>query len=61
MMFVMVEQAPGAYRLRFVQNEELLKELRQNSVLQEFLKDADELYADFRSRIDNAEGSKRPN
>jgi len=53
LMFVMVEQAPGAFRLRFVSNDDLLENLRSQNMLQSFLDDVDQLYADFRKRFSN--------
>jgi hypothetical protein len=41
LMFVLVEQAPGAFSLRFVSNDELLEELQSQGTLQSFLDDVD--------------------
>ena len=53
--FVMVEQAPGAFRLRFVVNDDLIGDIRAQGALQSFLHDVDELYGEFRSRFDSGE------
>jgi len=53
LMFVMVEQAPGAFKLHFVSNDDLLENLRSQNMLQSFLDDVDQLYADFRKRFSN--------
>lgn len=54
LMFVMVEQAPGAFRLRFVTNDDLLEDLQKHGVLQGFLEDVDKLYTEFRERFADA-------
>jgi hypothetical protein len=36
-MFVMVEQAPGAFRLRFVSNDELISDIRAQGGLRQLL------------------------
>jgi hypothetical protein len=46
-MFVMVENAPGAFTLRIVCNEDVLSDIRTQGALNAFLPDVDELYADF--------------
>lgn len=48
LMFMMVEQAPGAFSLRFISNDDLLEDLKSQNMLQSFLDDVDGLYADFR-------------
>jgi hypothetical protein len=60
LQFVLAEKSPGAFILRFVTNQELLDQLREQGTLQSFLEDADHLYADFRKQFDNG-ASKRPN
>ena len=50
-MFVMDEESPGAFQLRFVSNDGLRKDLQEQGALQTFLDDADQLYADFRERF----------
>ena len=61
LMFVMVEQAPGAFSLRFVSNDDLLENLKSQNMLQTFLDDVDHLYADFRRKFSNISSAKRPN
>jgi len=61
LMFVLVEQAPGAFRLRFVSNDELLEELQSLGTLQRFLDDVDRLYSDFRKRFGNTPTPVRSN
>jgi hypothetical protein len=51
LMFTMIEKSPGAFQLRFVCNEDLIRSLGAQGTLQSFLDDADELYADFRRRL----------
>ena len=52
LMFLLVEQAPGAFSLRFVSNDELLEQLQSQGTLQNFLDDVDRLYSDFRKRAE---------
>jgi hypothetical protein len=59
-MFVLVEQTPGAFKLRLVQNNEVLDALRSQGALQTFLNDMDELYANFRSQFQAAQNPSRP-
>lgn len=61
LQFVLVERSPGAFTLRFVTNQELLDQLREQGALQGFLEDADQLYADFREHFKDAPASNRPN
>lgn len=61
LMFVMAEQAPGAFRLRFVSNDNLLKDLQSQNMLQSFLDDVDRLYADFRKKFSNIPSQERQN
>ncbi len=61
LMFVMVEHAPGAFRLRLVTNDDLLEDLKKQGALQSFVEDADQLYAEFHNRFKNAQPAKRPN
>ena len=61
LMFVMVEQAPGAFGLRFVSNDDLLEDLKRQNMLQTFLDDADRLYSDFRKKFSNTPNTERPN
>jgi len=51
-MFVMVEQATGAFTLRCVSNDTVIDELRKQGALETFLADADDLYREFRQRFD---------
>jgi hypothetical protein len=60
-MFVMVEQATGAFTLRCVSNDTVIDELRKQGALETFLADADELYREFRQRFEPAKTSERPN
>jgi hypothetical protein len=60
MMLVLVEKTPGAFALRLVLNEELIHALRSQGSLQQLLDDADELYADFRSRCESSQNPSRP-
>jgi hypothetical protein len=59
-MFVLVEQTPGAFKLRLVQNNEVLSALRSQGTLQTFLNDVDELYANFRSQFQAPQNPSRP-
>jgi hypothetical protein len=59
-MFVLVEQTPGAFKLRLVQNNEVLDALRSQGALQTFLNDVDELYANFRSQFQAPQNPSRP-
>ena len=59
LMFVMVEQAPGAFSLRFVSNDDLLEDLKSQNMLQSFLDDVDRLYADFRKRLSDTRSTER--
>jgi hypothetical protein len=59
-MFVLVEQTPGAFKLRLVQNNEVLDALRSQGALQTFLNDMDELYANFRSQFQAPQNPSRP-
>jgi hypothetical protein len=52
LMFVMAEKASGAFTLRLVTNEDVLGDIQEQGALEPFLRDADELYADFRGRFD---------
>ena len=61
LMFVMVEQKPGAFRLRCVTNDDLIDDLRAQGPLQGFLHDVDELYSEFRARFDEGGKSQRLN
>lgn len=60
LMFVMVEQAPGAFSLRFVANDDLLEDLQKQGVLGSFLEDVDKLYAEFRERFADPTRAERP-
>jgi len=55
LMFVMVEQAPGAFSLRFVSNDELIEDLRSHNMLESFLDDVDRL--DPKKPTDSARSS----
>jgi hypothetical protein len=61
LMFALVEKAPGAFTLRLVLNEDLINALRSQGSLGQFLDDADELYADFRSRFQSPQNQAPPN
>lgn len=61
LMFVMVEQVPGAFSLRFVSNDDLLEDLKSQNMLQSFLDDVDRLYVDFRKKFSNTRSAERPN
>lgn len=61
LMFVMVEQAPGAFKLRFVSNDDLLEHLQNQNMLESFLDDVDRLYADFRKRFSDTRSTERSN
>lgn len=61
LQFVLVEKSPSVFTLRFVTNEELLDQLRDQGALKGFLEDADQLYADFRRRTDEDRAPARPN
>ena len=58
--FVLVEQAHGAFGLRLVLNEEVLRAIRAQGAVESFLQNVDELYAHFRSRFQNPEKPSRP-
>ena len=55
-MFVLAEKSPGAFILRIVTNEDVLNDIKKQCALDTFLRDVDQLYADFRGRFDE----KRP-
>jgi hypothetical protein len=59
--FVMMEVAPGTFQMRFVSNDDLIRDIQAQGGLETFLADADELYADFRSRFATASVPHRPN
>ena len=61
LMFVMVEQATGAFTLRSVCNEDVLTDLRAQGALDAFLTDVDALYAEFRKRFEDVKTRERPN
>ena len=61
LMFVMIEQAPGAFSLRLVSNDDLLEDLKSQNMLQSFLDDVDRLYSDFRKRFSNSQEMSDPN
>jgi len=61
LIFVLVEQAQGAFSLRFVSNDELLEELQSQGTLQSFLNDVDRLYSDLRKRFGNIPTPVRSN
>jgi hypothetical protein len=52
-MFVMVEAASGAFRLRLVSNDDLIRDLKAQGAMEGFLADVDQLYAEFRSRFED--------
>ncbi len=60
-MFVMVEAASGAFRLRLVSNDDLIGDLKAQGALEGFLADVDRLYAEFRSRFENSGTPRRLN
>jgi hypothetical protein len=59
-MFVLVEQTPGAFTLRLVLNDEVINAVRSQGALQSFLEEADELYANFRSQFQPPQNPSRP-
>jgi hypothetical protein len=59
LMFVLVENAPGAFTLRLVENNEVLDALRSQGALQTSLNDLDELYANFRSHCQSLQNLSR--
>jgi hypothetical protein len=61
LMFVMAEQATGAFTLRCVSNDTVIDDLRKQGALDTFLADADELYREFRRRFEPAKTHERPN
>ena len=61
LMFVMVEQAPGAFSLRSVANDDLLDDLQKQGTLQSFLEDVDKLYTEFRKRFASTPRAEQPN
>jgi hypothetical protein len=61
LQFVLVEKSPGAFTLRFVTNQDLLDQLREQGALQGLLEDADQLYADFREHFKDSLAPNRPN
>ena len=61
LMFVMVEQATGAFTLGCVSNDTVINDLRKQGALDTFLADTDELYREFRQRFEPAKTSERPN
>ena len=60
-MFVMVEAASGAFRLRLVSNDDLIRDLKAQGAMEGFLADVDQLYAEFRSRFENSGTPRRLN
>jgi hypothetical protein len=60
LMFVLVEQAPGAFTLRLVENNEVINVIRSQGALQTFLNDVDELCANFRSQCQTLQNPSRP-
>lgn len=50
-MFTLVERSPGAFQLRFVCNEDLIRDLRAQGGLDSFSEDAERLFRDFRDRL----------
>ena len=50
--FVMVQKASGTFILRCVTNEDVIGHLKQQSALNTFLTDVDELYAEFKRRFE---------
>lgn len=61
LMFAMVEKAHGAFTLRFVSNDDLIHDLEAQGALEAFLAEADQLYAEFRSRFEDSGERQRPN
>jgi hypothetical protein len=61
LMFVMVEASPGAFRLRLVSNDDLIRDLKAQGAMEGFLADVDRLYAEFRSRFENSGTPRRLN
>ena len=49
--FTLIERSSGAYSLRFVCNEDLIRDLQAQGSLDTFLEEAGELFNDFRERI----------
>jgi hypothetical protein len=60
-MFVMVEAASGAFRLRLVSNDDLIRDLKAQGAMEGFLADVDQLYAEFRSRFEETGTPRRLN
>jgi len=60
-MFVMVEAASGAFRLRLVSNDDLIGDLKAQGALERFLAEVDQLYAEFRSRFEDSGSPPRLN
>ena len=60
LMFALVETAPGAFKTRFVSNDDLIRDLQAQGALEIFLADVDLLYAEFRSRFEDFESRQRP-
>jgi hypothetical protein len=58
-MFVLVEQTPGAFTLRLVLNDEVINAVRSQGALQSFLEEADELYANFRTQFEAPQNPSR--
>ena len=50
--FVMVQKTSGTFILRCVTNEDVIGDLQRQSALDTFLKDVDELYAEFKRRFE---------
>jgi hypothetical protein len=61
LVFIMVEQATGAFTLRCVSNDTVIDDLRKQGALDTFLADADELYREFRQRFEDAKTRECPN
>jgi hypothetical protein len=50
--FTMVERSPNAFKLRFVWNEDLIRDLRAQGTLDTFLDDAEDVFSEFRNRLE---------
>ena len=47
-----MERSSGVFTLRLVSNEDVIRDLRAQGALETFIDEAEELFRDFRSRLE---------